>query len=540
MKLNGVQRDTAWEADVDEMTGSKSRTVRGGRLGRIAVRLLALLLVAAAAVWAYRANVASDRPAMDMTMRVTAGDTPFPVALASVERGPVRGGVIYTGSVAPLNEEDIYPRVMGRIVEIPVYPGDAVRPGQVVARLDDVELGSRVQEAAAGTAAAEANLAQMEADVLAARHGVSQMDREVGMAAADVAAARDGVTQMEKEQAMVEAETEYQELLLAREERLFRSGAVSRQDVENARAMTASARAKVQAARAKVAQARSMVASAEARADAARAKAEQAKAMEASALRKRDAMTAMAAQSRAQLRTAEVVRDYVTIVAPSAGYVVKRLVAPGVLVQPGMAILKIAQIDRVRLQANVGERDLASIKVGSAVAVTTTGDVQPPLAARVTSVFPFVDQGARTAVVEAVVENTGRRFLPGQYVVMQFVTGERADALGVPRGAVSRMGQKAVVWVVTDGRAEPREVSTGLENPERVEITRGLSGDERIVVRGHEGLYAGARVAEVSPSKPGAPSSPAPGSPGMPGSGARPAPADGPAKGKEAPHGAGH
>jgi parvulin-like peptidyl-prolyl isomerase len=46
------------------------------------------------------------------------------------------------------------------------------------------------------------------------------------------------------------------------------------------------------------------------------------------------------------------------ITAPTGGSVVKRLVAPGVLVQPGMAILKIAQVERVRLQANVGEKDI--------------------------------------------------------------------------------------------------------------------------------------------------------------------------------------
>jgi RND family efflux transporter MFP subunit len=220
--------------------------------------------------------------------------------------------------------------------------------------------------------------------------------------------------------------------------------------------------------------------------------------MEQSALRRREAMAAMAAQSQAMQRTAEVVRDYVNIRSPSGGYVVKRLVAPGVLVQPGTAILKVAQIDRVRLQANVGEKDVASIRVGSPVTVTTTVAGQPAITARVTAVFPFVDQGPRTAVVEALVENPGRRFLPGQYVTMQFVTAQRTDVLTVPIRAVTRMGGKAAVWVVKEGRAEPRTVATGLEGPERVEIAQGLMGDERVIVRGHEGLYAGARVSEIS------------------------------------------
>jgi HlyD family secretion protein len=480
--------------------GWRAGPTRKGRASPL-VTIVAVAALLGAGVWAWRANV-SGRPAMDMSMRISSGAAAFPVTLAPVARGPIAGSVTYTGTVAPYVEEDVFPRVMGRIVEMPVYPGDAVTPGQIVARLDGVELASKVQEAAAGAAAANANVAQMEADVTAARHGVAQMEREIAMAEADVVAARDGVTQMERELVMVEADAEHQEHLIVRDERLFKSGAVSLQDVEATRAMVTGARAKVAAAKAKVSQMRAMVTAAEAKLQAAHARLERERAMETSALRKRDAMVAMATQSRAMQRTMEVMRDYSDIRASSPGYVVKRIVSPGVVVEPGMAILKIAQIDKVRLQANVGEKDLASIKVGSAVRVTTTARESMPLAARVTSVFPFVEMGGRTGVVEALVDNTGRRFLPGQYVTMEFVTGEQPNALGVPRTALARMGGVARVWVVTDGRAEPREVKTGLESADRVEIRAGLRGDERVVARGHEGLYAGARVAEVGSTTP--------------------------------------
>jgi multidrug efflux pump subunit AcrA (membrane-fusion protein) len=465
-----------------------------GRGGSVLLPLVMLALLLAAGAWAVYANLRPERPAMDMSMRVTSGNTPFPVAIAPVDRGPITGAVTYTGSVAPLNEEDVYPRVTGRIVELPVYPGDAVRAGQVVARLDSVELSSRVAEAEAGLATARASRAQMDADLAAAQHAV---------------------TQMEKELAMVDAELTYARSVVARTERLFDTGAVSRQEYESDRAMAASTEAKREAAQSKLEQARAGQA----------------------ARRKLEAADSMVAQARAGLRTATIVRDYVDIVAPNPGYVVKRLVAPGVLVQPGMAILKIAQIDRVRLQANVGEKDVASIRVGSPVTVTGVVAGQPPLTARVSAVFPFVDQGPRTAVVEALVDNPGRRFLSGQYVTMRFVTGERAEALTVPVGAVSRMGSKATVWTVKDGRAEPRVVTTGLEGPERVEIAQGLVGDERVIVAGHEGLYAGARVRDVSGKAP-APREAAdapramPGMPGM-------KEAEPPAKPKESGH-AGH
>ncbi len=471
---------------------------------KIVRTLIALALVAAAGGWAYYTNVASVKPAMDMSARVTGSASAFPVTVAAVERGPVRGGVVYTGSVAAYTEEDVYPRVTGRIVEMPVYPGDSVKEGQVVARLDDVELTSRVREADAAAVSARANRAQTEADATAARHGVVQVERELAVAQADLVGARHGAVQTEKELAMVEAEAAYQQSLAAREERLFGSGAVSRQDVENARSMAAAARARVQAAQAKAEQAKSTVTAAQARLDATEAKLEQVRAMEASARWRLDVANALVTQGQAQVKTAQVVHDYVNLRATTSGYVVKRLVAPGVLVQPGMPVLKIVQVDRVRLQANVGEKDLAGIRVGSPVTVIPVGSAGQPFTVRVTSIFPFVDPGARTAVVEAVVENAGRRLLPGQYMQMQFVTGERPDALSAPREAVVRLGGGASVWVVAGDRAERREVTTGVENAERVEILTGLREGERVVLRGQDGLYAGARVSDVATATPAA------------------------------------
>ena len=304
-------------------------------------------------------------------------------------------------------------------------------------------------------ATARANRAQMEADLGAARHGVVQMDKEL---------------------AMVEAELGYARGVAARSERLVGVGAISRQEYENDRSMASGLGAKREAARARL---------------------DQARAVEGSAVRKLEAADAMIAQSAAALRTATVVRDYTAIEAPSQAYVVKRLVAPGVLVQPGMAIFKIARIDRVRLQANVGERDLAEVRIGAPVVVRSLAADQAALRARVTSVFPFVDQGPRTAVVEALVDNPTRRLLPGQYVAMTIVIGERPGGLTVPRAAVARLGRASTVWVARDGLAERREVITGLENADRVEIRSGLAEGERVVARGRDALYAGARVVEA-------------------------------------------
>jgi multidrug efflux pump subunit AcrA (membrane-fusion protein) len=448
--MSDAQEPEAVTAARDEARVSPARPPRS--LAGWLVGAVALAGAVAAGVWAWQANMAGGRPAMDMEMKVSGAGSAHPVTTVDVARGTVTGSVTYTGSVAALNEEDVFPRVTGRIVDMPVYPGDVVKPGQVVARLDDVELMSRVREAEAMLATAQANRVQMEADLVAASHGVIQAESEVAMVDAELANAR---------------------AIAARSERLVRSGAVAQQEYETERAMAAAL---------------------EAKRDAAVHRIEQARGMEAAARKKLEAGGSMVAQAQAQLRTTQVVRDYVEITAPAGGVVVKRLVAPGVLVQPGMAILKLAQIDRIRLQANVGERDVAAIRVGTPVSVTTAVPGQVPLELRVTAVFPFVDPGGRTAVVEAIADNPGRRLFPGQFVTMRFVTGSQAQALSVPQGAVVRLGGRATVWTVEGEEVQPREVTTGLETAERVEILSGLEAGQRVVVRGHEGLYAGAHV----------------------------------------------
>lgn len=88
--------------------------------------------------------------------------------------------------------------------------------------------------------------------------------------------------------------------------------------------------------------------------------------------------------------------------------------------------------------------------MGSPVSVTLAGVGGAPISARVTSVSPFVDAGARTAVLEAIIDNRDRKLLAGQYVMMQFTMGDRPNAVNVPRGAVARLGPTSTAWA--DGR----------------------------------------------------------------------------------------
>lgn len=406
---------------------------------------------------------------MDMSqMRPPTGAAP--VALAAVRSGALADTVTDTGSILAYNEQDISPRITGTLLSLPAYPGDFVRAGQIVAQLDTSQVDPQAAQAAAearqaqsGTQAAElthslrssAALEQASASAEASRQGVSDARAEVQADLAAVSEAQAGVRS-------AQAGTDYWKTEIVREKQLADAGAASQQEYQNELSQAQTAGAALAQAQAKVEQARATVRSAQAKVQMARRQADAALAgvrlaQADSAVTRSQARLAQASAdaARAAARTAAVQQDYSRITAPLGGIVTARPVAPGTLVQPGTVILKIAQIDQVRVQANVAAEDLAGVQRGTPVTISVQGSGRT-IAARVTSVFPSANSQTRTAVVEAVVPNPGYRLLPGAFVTMQIAKNTVTDRLLVPASAIVTENGQSYVW--TAGSAAAAQV----------------------------------------------------------------------------------
>ena len=399
--------------------------------------------------------------AMDMSqMRPPIGAAP--VALASVRYGTLADTVTYTGSILAYNEQDISSRITGTLVALPVYPGDSVRAGQLVARLDTSQVGPQAAQAAAearqaasGTQVAElthslrssAALAQASAQADAAKQGVADAQAEAEAGRAAILDAQAGVRS-------AQAGAGYWKTEITREKQLADAGAVSQQEYQNELAQAQTAGAALAQAQAKVDQARASAQSAQAKVqmarrqvDAAQAGIQLAQADSAVTQSQTRLAQANADAAKAAAQTATVQQDYSRIAAPFGGVVTARPVAPGTLVQPGTVILKIAEIDQVRVQANVAVEDMAGVHRGTPVSIMVPGDSRGgTIAARVTSVFPSASSQTRTAVVEAVVPNPGHRLLPGAFVTMQIARNTVTDKLLVPASAVVSENGQSSIW----------------------------------------------------------------------------------------------
>jgi RND family efflux transporter MFP subunit len=191
-----------------------------------------------------------------------------------------------------------------------------------------------------------------------------------------------------------------------------------------------------------------------------------------------------------EVRGAGIMRDYAKLAAPFSGVVITRTVEPGNLATPGAPLLTIEQDGLYRLEASVDESKLASVRVGQAVEAVLEADRK--LSARVSEIVPSVDAASRTYIVKLDLPATPQ-LRTGMFGRAIFPLGMQ-KVVAVPLAALMERGQLQSVFVVEDGVAHTRLVTTGRRTKDAVEVLSGLTAGEKVVLPLPVGLQDGARV----------------------------------------------
>jgi RND family efflux transporter MFP subunit len=191
-----------------------------------------------------------------------------------------------------------------------------------------------------------------------------------------------------------------------------------------------------------------------------------------------------------EVRGAGIMRDYAKLAAPFSGVVITRTVEPGNLATPGAPLLTIEQDGLYRLEASVDESKLANVRVGQAVEAVLEADRK--LSARVSEIVPSVDAASRSYIVKLDLPATPQ-LRTGMFGRAIFPLGMQ-KVVAVPLAALMERGQLQSVFVVEDGVAHTRLVTTGRRTGDAVEVLSGLNAGEKVVLPLPVGLQDGARV----------------------------------------------
>jgi membrane fusion protein, copper/silver efflux system len=186
--------------------------------------------------------------------------------------------------------------------------------------------------------------------------------------------------------------------------------------------------------------------------------------------------------------------------APEEGFVLARNVSIGQKFERGDELYRIADLRRVWVVADVFGRDAEYIRPGMDAEVSLP-DRARTLRARISSdVFPQFNQASQSLEVRLEVDNPEYLLRPDMFVDVNLPVAFPA-AIAVPVDAVVDSGAKRTVFVERDANVfEPRAVETGWRSGGLVEIVKGLSAGDRIVVSGTFLLDSESRI-RLAPSE---------------------------------------
>ena len=185
--------------------------------------------------------------------------------------------------------------------------------------------------------------------------------------------------------------------------------------------------------------------------------------------------------------------DTFDIVAPISGTVVVRMVYEGQYVKEGDVLFEIADFSKMWFVFAAYERDLAWIRVGQQVEVTTPSVPGKVFTAPITFIDPNLMMETRTANVRVVLDNPlvagaagHRRELLHKIFADGRIRVDTEPVLAVPRSAVLSPGGEALVYVAKAEREyEPRRVTLGRAGDDFWEVLAGLQEGERVVTAGN-------------------------------------------------------
>lgn len=369
---------------------------------------------------------------------------PLAISLATAEAREQAVTLDLTGTLMPEQQSEVTPAVAGRVNKVLVERGSAVKAGQPLMRLRDLDFRS-------AAAAASAQLSQAEA-----RLGIPAASPREGAGGGGAAGFHAEET---AEARAARANLEIAEDALVRAEPLRQSATISEQEFARLKSQAAAARAQY-----------------------------------ASTINNTRSAYLALSSARVQLEQNRRALADSVVRAPFDGEIAERRANVGEYVSPQRPVVVLVRTDVLRLEVQVPQDRVASIRSGQAVAVRVDAFPDRTFPATVRYISPVVRADSRALTVEAVVPNSDRLLRPGTFARAQIDLGNRQTLARIPSGAVLSEAGVYRVFVVQDDKARERIITIVDRKGDSVLISDGVRPGERVATSQLERLADGTRV----------------------------------------------
>jgi membrane fusion protein, multidrug efflux system len=340
------------------------------------------------------------------------------------------------GTIRSKTTTVISARTTGNVTRVLVSEGDRVRAGQLLVEIDNRDAAVQMRRAEAGESEARESLVALDKEIEAAASGRTAAEASRTLAAST----------------------------FERYRTLHDRRSVSDQEFDEVQG-------KLNAAKAEVERATAMLESAKAR---------------------RNQILARIEQARAEKSGADLSMDYSHVVSPGSGIVTTRTVEPGMIASPGVPLLTVEDDTAYRLEAQVPESILVSIRKGDTVRIELEAANKLQVQGRISEIDPSANPATRTTIVKVDLPRNPL-LRSGLFGRALFAAGERS-VISVPGALVVQRGQLSSVYVLDDKIVRQRLIKLGKPLGDRVEVLSGLWDGDLLIVEPLKELADGIEV----------------------------------------------
>jgi HlyD family secretion protein len=378
------------------------------------------------------------------------------VQAVRVRRAEIQQKVTAEAILFPLHQASIVPKVSAPVLKFLVNRGQHVRAGQLLAVLENRDLAAAVAENKGAYEQAEANYESTMASDLPQQLQKAELD--VKNAKAAINAAQQSYDSSKK---------------------LYKQGALAKAQLNQAEVGFTQAQAQLQTAEQQFEKLQSVGRQAQSK-----------------------AAQGQLAAAKGRYENAEAQLGYSEIRSPISGVVTDRPLYPGEMASVGTPLITVMDISQVIARAHIPEAQAALLKVGDSAEVVSP-EADKGIPGKVTVVSAALDQNSTTVEIWVQAPNPGGHLRPGASANLAIVSKKVPDALVIPKTALlAETDQTPSVMVVgSDGRAHQREVQTGIQEGNDIQVIKGLKDGELIVTTGAFGLPDNVKVNVEKPGE---------------------------------------
>jgi RND family efflux transporter MFP subunit len=215
---------------------------------------------------------------------------------------------------------------------------------------------------------------------------------------------------------------------------------------------------------------------------------------------------AAVAAARAALDGADVALEYTRIRAPFDAVVLTKNADVGDIVTPigaaaeaKAAVVTIADMSSLLIEADVSESNIAQVKLGQPCEIQLDALPDDRFRGQIHMIVPTADRTKASILVKVKFLDRDPRILPEMSAKVSFLSrpiapGDQTPRTAVPRSAVRHMGNKVSIFRVDQDRAVVIPIETGIVLGDLVEVTRGVAVGDRVVTNPPANLKSGAYI----------------------------------------------